>query len=90
MTYWHFDQIMRGRLQIRSIGLSQKHMLMKQTHIMCDKTPLILCTEITLLVSHLTVRFILKMKILVTRAHYKARNTKRQWIYRSGNNEDDY
>jgi hypothetical protein len=33
---------MRGRLQIRSTNLSQKHMLMKQTHIMCDKTPLLL------------------------------------------------
>jgi hypothetical protein len=39
---WHFDQIMRRCLQIRSIGLSQKHMLIKQTHIMCDKTPLLL------------------------------------------------
>jgi hypothetical protein len=65
-------------------------MLMKQPHIMCDKTPLILCIEITLLVSHLTMKFILKMKILAMRAYYKIRNMDRQWIYRSGNNEDHF
>jgi thiamine monophosphate synthase len=33
---------MRGRLQVRSSGLNHKHMLMKQVHFICDKTPLIL------------------------------------------------
>jgi hypothetical protein len=59
-------------------------MLMKQTHICVIKLLSYSYREITLLVSYLTMRFILEMKILAMHAYYKVRKMEQQWIYRFG------